>query len=249
MAIYRNVHTTYWSDSFISELDPIKKLFFIYLLTNERTTQCGIYEITKRQISFDLGVSIDEVTKLIDFFENAEKIVYSEETNEMAIINWNKYNKNKSPKVISAVNKGLTMVKNRDLIEYVYNTDTVSIPYEYHIGNKNKNKNNNKNKNENENKNKFSQNFEIELSDCKKIFLEDERHIEILCMNYHKSKEEIIYSINSFFKKLETEGAQKKSINDAKKHFANWYNHKINTENNGENKRRISQKSHYDEKL
>ena len=51
MAIFRKVHTSFWSDTFISDLDKDKKLFYLYILTNERTTQCGIYEISKKQIS------------------------------------------------------------------------------------------------------------------------------------------------------------------------------------------------------
>ena len=58
MAIFRKIHTSFWSDSFTSELERDKKLFYLYILTNERTTQCGIYEITKKQISYDLGYNM-----------------------------------------------------------------------------------------------------------------------------------------------------------------------------------------------
>jgi hypothetical protein len=65
MAIFRKIHTQIWSDPFFSELDNEKKIFYLYLLTNERTRQCGIYEISKRHMAFDLGMSLEKVTKYI----------------------------------------------------------------------------------------------------------------------------------------------------------------------------------------
>ena len=55
MAIFRKIHVTIWTDSFFAELKDKEKLFYVYLITNDKTTQCGVYEITKRQIAFDLG--------------------------------------------------------------------------------------------------------------------------------------------------------------------------------------------------
>jgi len=64
MAIYRQLQTTFWSDSYITELTPEQKYFYIYLLTNEKTKQCGIYEITLRAIAFDTGYNVETVEKL-----------------------------------------------------------------------------------------------------------------------------------------------------------------------------------------
>ena len=97
MAIFRKIHTSFWSDCFISELDNDHKLFYIYLMTNERTKQCGVYEISKKQISFDLGYSIDRVSKMLKFFISKNKIRYNESTNEIGIGNWLKYNFSTSP--------------------------------------------------------------------------------------------------------------------------------------------------------
>lgn len=124
MAIFRKIHTSFWSDSFTSSLDKDKKLFYLYILTNERTKQCGVYEITKRQISFDLGYSIDTVSKLLDYFIKKGKIKYNESTNELAIGNWLKYNGSTSPKVKSCINKEFKLVKDTLLIEYVNSIDT-----------------------------------------------------------------------------------------------------------------------------
>jgi hypothetical protein len=127
MATFRKLHVSFWSDAYISELSESEKLFYIYLLTNERTTQCGIYEITKRQIAFDLGYSIDTVSILLKKFEQDGKILYCIDKCYVAIRNWNFYNKNESPKVQSFVNKELAKIKDERLIQYVYNIDTVPI--------------------------------------------------------------------------------------------------------------------------
>lgn len=129
MAIYRKVQTNYWGDPFIAELTPEQKYFYIYLLTNEKTRQCGIYEISIKQIVFDTGYNNDTVKKLLEHFEKCGKIRYSDTTNEIALRNWPKYNNTVSDTVQLCVNKELKEVKNRDLIEYLYSTHTVSIPY------------------------------------------------------------------------------------------------------------------------
>ena len=124
MAIFRKIHTSFWSDSFVSELDNDQKLFYIYLMTNERTKQCGVYEITKKQISFDLGYSIDKVSKMLQYFISSGKIRFNEKTNELAIGNWLKYNGSTSPKVQSCINQEFSKVKDTLLIQYVKSMDT-----------------------------------------------------------------------------------------------------------------------------
>jgi len=127
MAIFRKIHTQFWSDPFIQTLSPEKRYFFLYLLTNEKTRQCGIYEISKRHISYDTGYTIDTVSILLEYFIQENKIMFSEPTNEIAIKNWNKYNGNPSPKVQQLVKQELVKVKEKKLIQYLYPTDTAPI--------------------------------------------------------------------------------------------------------------------------
>lgn len=124
MATFRKVHVSFWSDPFTQELTPEQKYFFLYLITNEKTSQCGIYEITKRHICYDTGYNIDTVQKLLDFFIEANKIKYNYNTNEIAIKNWLKYNDNTSPKVQVLTKQELTKIKDRSLIQYLYSIDT-----------------------------------------------------------------------------------------------------------------------------
>lgn len=126
MAIFRKLHTSFWSDTFVQDLNNEQRLFYLYLLTNEKTKQCGIYEISKKQMCFDLGYSIDTVSKLLKYFIAKGKILYSEDTKEIAIKNWLKYNNSTSPKVVSCINSELCNVKYRVLIEYVNGIYTAS---------------------------------------------------------------------------------------------------------------------------
>lgn len=126
MAIFRKIHTSFWSDPFIQDLDNDHRLFYLYLLTNEKTKQCGIYEISKKQMAFELGYSIDRVSKLLAYFIKTGKILYSESTKEIALKNWMKYNGSTSPKVVSCINSELKQVKDRVLIEYVNGIYTAS---------------------------------------------------------------------------------------------------------------------------
>lgn len=127
MAIFRKIHVTFWSDAYVSDLKEKEKLFYLYLLTNERTTQIGCYEITKKQISYDLGYSIDTVSILLNKFQKDGKIRYNERTCEVAIKNWLKYNENTSIKVKVLTDKQLSIIKDKTLIQYLYSMDTVSI--------------------------------------------------------------------------------------------------------------------------
>lgn len=145
MAIYRKIHVSFWADPFVMDLTPNQKFFYLYLLTNDKTKQCGIYELPVRQIMFDTGFTEDEVKKLINFFVAANKIKYSANFREIALKNWNRYNGSESPKVFECLCNEIEHVKDDKLIEYVYSMNRVSILNRNK--NKNKNKNNKKNKN------------------------------------------------------------------------------------------------------
>jgi len=119
MAIFRKVHVTFWNDSFVQDLTPEKKFFYLYLLTNNKTKAIGVYEITFRQISYETGYNIETVEKLINFFVEQGKIMVSRDTNEVAIKNWWRYNKTDSPQVKKLLEKETNMVKNKELLKFV----------------------------------------------------------------------------------------------------------------------------------
>lgn len=119
---YRLIYSEFWTDPFMQEdMTPEDKYFYLYILTNPNTTMAGIYTITKKQISFELGYSIESVNSLIDRFENHHKLLkYNKETRELAIKNWGKHNLNKGGKpVIDCLKKEFNSIKDKSLIAYV----------------------------------------------------------------------------------------------------------------------------------
>lgn len=116
------VYTDFWNDPrVIEELTPEDKYFFLYLLTNPNTTQIGIYQITKKQMAFDIGYSMESINSLLERFINNHKLVrYSNETRELAIKNWGKYNLRRGGKpMLDCVRSELKEVKDKSLISFV----------------------------------------------------------------------------------------------------------------------------------
>ncbi|WP_197061421.1 HNH endonuclease, partial [Halobacillus sp. BBL2006] len=122
MAKFRHVYTDFWEDAHVTEeMTPEDKLFYLYLLTNPSTTQIGIYQITKKRVAFELGYSMETVTSLFDRFINHHGVIrYNDETRELAIKNWGKYNLVRAGKpIVDCVKKELKEVKDVSLIEYL----------------------------------------------------------------------------------------------------------------------------------
>ncbi|PIJ99954.1 DnaD domain protein [Lysinibacillus sphaericus] len=135
MAKFRHVHTTFWDDGFVLDLTPEEKYFYLYLMTNGNTTQCGIYELPYRVIEMHTGYNRETVQKLLQRFFEYGKISYNELTKEIMLINWAKYNFINSPKVKKCIEKELLAVKHIPFVRsYVtsleqlgYSIDTVCI--------------------------------------------------------------------------------------------------------------------------
>lgn len=117
MAKYRQLYTEFWSDSFVLELTSQEKFFYLYLLTNTKTTQSGIYEISKRFIEMETGINRETVDELIEKFCEYNKILYCEETKEIMVLNWIKYNVPNNINAILGVQKELKKVKNKEFLK------------------------------------------------------------------------------------------------------------------------------------
>ncbi|WP_237389790.1 DnaD domain protein [Bacillus sp. USDA818B3_A] len=122
MAKFRIIRTDFWKDPIVSEEMTVEdKYFYLYLLTNPNTTQIGIYMITKKQMAFDLGYTIETVQSLMVRFTQHHKLIrYNPETRELAIKNWGLYNLHKGGKpVMDCINAELKEVQDQSLISYV----------------------------------------------------------------------------------------------------------------------------------
>jgi hypothetical protein len=84
-------------------------------------TQIGIYKITKKQMAFDLGYSMEGVHSLMERFIHHHKVIrYNPETRELAIRNWGKDNLYRAGKpVMDCITSELKEVEDTSLIQYV----------------------------------------------------------------------------------------------------------------------------------
>lgn len=133
MAEYRYVQTSFWTDAFVLRLTPEEKYFYLYLMTNPKTTQCGAYELPFQVVIFETGYNLETVTKLIAKFAEYGKVHYDADTQEIILLNWLFNNWVDSEKVIYRVIKDAQLLKslvikehlNRVLIGYGYRIDMV----------------------------------------------------------------------------------------------------------------------------
>ena len=156
MGIKRIVDTSFWTDGKVDNFTPEDKYFMLYLLTNPFTTQLGIYEISVKQVAFQLGYSMEAVFSLLDRFEKKYGIIaYSKATNEIAILNFLRHSIIKGGKPVEdCIKKEMQKVKDKTLLAEVFdyisekddlNETVKKIINEYEIENQNDNDNDNDN--------------------------------------------------------------------------------------------------------
>lgn len=116
MAKFRYINTRFWVDDYISNLDPIEKLLFLYFLTNPATDICGIYELPLKNIALDTGLDKEMVQKIIDRFTRDGKIFY--EKGWVAIKNFQKH-QSMNPKVKIGIENGLAKAP-KEIIDRLY---------------------------------------------------------------------------------------------------------------------------------
>ena len=69
MAKKRYINTKFWSDGFIIGLSPLERYLFLYLLTNEHTDICGIYELSWGVIIRETGLDNKTLQKILKKLE------------------------------------------------------------------------------------------------------------------------------------------------------------------------------------
>lgn len=138
MAIYRNVHMSFWTDPKVEDdFTADDRYFFLYLMTNTHTNLCGCYELSISQIDREMGLkNKKKVEKLIDRMQRVHKnIIYSHQTKEVLILRWHKYNWTASEKFRKPLIREIEQIKNDDFKEYLlsifHGEDTISYPDVY----------------------------------------------------------------------------------------------------------------------
>lgn len=111
MGAYRKIMVDIWQDPFFVELSVSDKLFFFYLLTNAKSTQHGIFEISMKIMAFDTKLSPKVLKSQIEKFAQWGKIAFDPVTNEIMVLNWMKYNNPDNPSVLKHLQKAIRQVR------------------------------------------------------------------------------------------------------------------------------------------
>lgn len=134
MANFRMIQTSTWEDEkFQEDFSPEDRLMWLCLLTNPKTTQTGIYKITMKQLEYYSGFSKETSKIILDRFINKHNLVkYNDETRELCILNWGKFNLNRGGKPMEdCIRKELSEVQDKsfitDIKEHIRNAAIKSI--------------------------------------------------------------------------------------------------------------------------
>lgn len=122
MSKKRYLDTKFWSDGYIEELDPTEKLLFLYLLTNERTTVAGVYELPRKIMSVETGIEKSMLDNILARFEADGKIITFEKW--IRLVNSDTHQSITNPKIKIGIKNVLDKlspeVRDRLSIGYVY---------------------------------------------------------------------------------------------------------------------------------
>ncbi|MDP4089666.1 MAG: hypothetical protein Q8930_10410 [Bacillota bacterium] len=117
----RRIDTRFWKDDFTADLMPMEKYLYSYLITNPRGTGCGIYWLDINSAASELGIEVELISKMLSYFQSCRKLIYTEETDEILLLDWYRYNKvefdSGNEKLI---NDELRVVKNQVLLRELF---------------------------------------------------------------------------------------------------------------------------------
>lgn len=116
MAKFRKVQTSFWDDEYIEKLSPEDRYFYLFLLTNPMTTECGIYTITKKKMSYYTGYNQEAIDNILKRLIDSGKVQYDEKTSEVLVVNKMKYVDRAGKPVLDCIESELKQVKNKSFI-------------------------------------------------------------------------------------------------------------------------------------
>lgn len=100
------INTRFWNDGFISGLEPLEKLLFIYFLTNKHTNIGGIYELPSKVIAMETGIDPSMLEKMLPRLET--RIIYHD--NWVILTRFPKHQNLKSADVIKGILREFDLV-------------------------------------------------------------------------------------------------------------------------------------------
>jgi len=233
MSKLRSLNTAFWSDTWVEELEPMQKLLFIYLVTNEKTNMLGIYEASVKKISFETGITQIVVKTYLKDFEKANKVKYID--NRVILINYMKhqnYNTNMKKSAIDTYNNLPNSLKIKGLVISKVNPSEgferlskgygmvpkveVEVEYETKL---NINTNLNSNGLVKEAKPDYSNHIKF-----KDLTVKDKLYLESIAMNKKTNIKTVSFYLANFNAHLISERKIKDNLKEYQIHYKRWLN-------------------------
>jgi len=123
---YTPIQHRFWSDGWVRQLNALDRYLFLYLLTNERVSITGIYELPLDIMANESG--IDEKDLRISMLSRLEPKIYYRE-GWVIIINYPKHRVSNSPKYLTGFSRAFSSLPRpiQDIAKgYGYPIDTIS---------------------------------------------------------------------------------------------------------------------------
>ena len=154
--MYRAVDITFWDDPKVADaFTPQERYFMLYLITNNHTNSTGCYGLSIRRAASETGYDESQICDLLERMEKVYNVIrFSEQTREVLVLNFHKYNWNRSPKTLKSIRTQAVGIKDPSFKQYIFDcldkvnelhdvsfslpfkddevdkaSDTVSIPY------------------------------------------------------------------------------------------------------------------------
>lgn len=89
----RSVDTRFWSDTWIRKLNALDRYAFLYFLTNEHSSWCGVYEVDLSMVAFESGIDEHDLRRSI-LPRLHPKVIYLD--GWVYVKNFEKYHANRS---------------------------------------------------------------------------------------------------------------------------------------------------------
>lgn len=129
----RSVQDRFWSDGWVRKLNPLDRYLFLYLLTNEHSSWCGVYELEIGVMAFESGLDREELLRSM-LPRLAPKIIYVD--GWVYIPNWTRHHASESGTLSPQQQKGVeaAWAKVPERIRLTLKEiETDGIPYAYPI--------------------------------------------------------------------------------------------------------------------
>lgn len=130
----RSVQDRFWSDGWVRKLNPLDRYLFLYLLTNEHTNWCGVYELDLSMMAFESGIDERDLERSM-LPRLAPKIVYVD--GWVWVPNWTRHHMSESGSMSPTQQKGFDAAwkqipsKIQGMMKEI---ESGSIPYAYPMG-------------------------------------------------------------------------------------------------------------------